>query len=54
MIEPIRQPKIDAPTPEGQIKQIKGFLYSLVEHLNMELSHLEKSTETENTAHKGG
>lgn len=43
----IRLPKIDAPTEQGQISQIKSYLYQLVQQLQWALENLNKSNNTD-------
>ena len=38
-----RLPKIDAPTPQGQIQQIQHYLYQLVNEIQMAFSVAESS-----------
>ena len=40
----IRKPLISAPTPEGQLSQVKSYLLQLVEQLNFALHTLEKNS----------
>lgn len=40
----LQLPKITADTPEGQIQQIKSFLFQLVQELNFAMSCNEKTT----------
>lgn len=41
----IRYPNITGRTPEEQITQLKGYLYSLAEQLNFQLRTLERENE---------
>ena len=41
----LRLPKIDSPTPQGQIKQIHSYLHQTIYELQMELDHLERELE---------
>ena len=43
----IRQPKIDSATEAGQLRQIKSYLYQLVEQLNFALSSTDTSVSSE-------
>ena len=46
MAEFIKPPKIDAPTPREQIKQLEEYMYKLSNQLNYMFSVLEKNKET--------
>ena len=45
MAEFIKPPKIDAPTPQAQIKQLEEYAYKLSNQLNYMFSVLEKNQE---------
>lgn len=38
----LRPPNINAPTPEGQLKQIKEYLFMLTQELNYKFSIIDK------------
>lgn len=40
----LRLPKIDAPTPQGQMQQMQNYLYQLVNDIQMAFGALESAT----------
>lgn len=48
MMEYIKPPKIDASTPQEQIKQLEQYLFQLSNQLNFAFSTLDKKGENEN------
>ena len=44
----LRLPKIDAPTPQGQIQQMQHYLYQLVNDIQMAFSAIDAATSTGN------
>lgn len=45
----LRLPNITAPTPEGQLLQVKSYLYQMVEQLNWAMKNMESSVSTTGT-----
>ena len=50
----LRLPKLDAPTPEGQIKQLHSYLYQMMGELQAALTALEKENKELKEAIKQG
>lgn len=43
----LQYPSITATTPQGQVEQLKSYLYQLVDQLNYQLNQLEMSKKKE-------
>lgn len=42
----LRLPKVDAPTPQGQVKQLQAYLQQLVPELQLEFERLERENQS--------